>query len=273
MLVVGCAASRPGSSGPAGAAEATRPPDPGAAEREERARLQEAYRQLESAHQQLQRDYQRLQRERQALLESRQRPTTTGTSEEELARLRLRLLERDAQIKVLTEKLDATILEVVRAMAKLRSLESKAEAATNMAEAEIAVKLLERTAGREREADRAQAEQLLKLGSEEFRRDNYSGALYLSGQAKSLVKPSQPGPVEVDKAAKTEGEVPFALPLSLRLLARGEAREGPGPSFKVAFVLPEGTPVTAHAYKGLWVRVRGSDGRWGWLLYNAVTPR
>ncbi|HEV8675385.1 MAG TPA: SH3 domain-containing protein [Methylomirabilota bacterium] len=271
-LVAGCAGAGPTSSGRAPAAPA--PESPAAAERARREQVEEAYRQLDTAHQQLRRDHQRLQRERQALLDSRQRQAAAGISEEEIARLRLQLLERDAQIKALTQKLDATIVEVVRAMAKLRSLESKAEAATTMAEAEIAMKMLERTtAGRDKDPDVAQAEQLLKLGAQEFRKDNYSGALYLSTQAKSLLKGGQPGSPSTDPTPRADGEVAFALPLPLRLVARTEVREGPGPSFKVAFVLADGVPVTAHSYKGLWVRIRRDDGRGGWVLYSAVGPQ
>ena len=69
---------------------------------------------------------------------------TLAKREDNIAKLQLRLLERDAQIKQLEERLnsqqemlDEAIQEVVRAKAKLRSLESKAEAASEMAEAEI----------------------------------------------------------------------------------------------------------------------------------------
>ena len=74
---------------------------------------------------------------------------TLAKRDASLAKLQLRLLERDAQIKQLEERsnsqqemLDEAIQEVVRAKAKLRSLESKAEAASEMAEAEIAIKAL-----------------------------------------------------------------------------------------------------------------------------------
>jgi hypothetical protein len=213
-------------------------------------------------------------REHRAAQEAAKRQAAAVSSEEEVARLRLSLLERDAQIKLLTQKLDAVILEVVRTLAKLRSLESKAEAATNLAEAEVALKMLERSsAGREKPPEVAQAEQLLKLGAQEFRKDNYSGALYLGTQAKSLVKGSQPGAVSGESAPRLEGEVALALPLPLKVVARGEAREGPGPGFKVAFVLPGGAPVTAQSYKGLWVRVRDGEGRSGWLRHNLVGQR
>ena len=45
--------------------------------------------------------------------------------EEKLARQQLLLFERDAEIKALNQKLEAAILEVVRAMAKLRGLSGR----------------------------------------------------------------------------------------------------------------------------------------------------
>lgn len=110
-----------------------------------------------------------------ALQSAQQTPDLVATDEraqpqkleEEPARLPLILLEKEAQIKVLSEKLHAAIREVVRAMAKLQGLESKAEAASNLAEAEIALNLLERDAsGREKDSDLIQAKQLLKASAQ-----------------------------------------------------------------------------------------------------------
>lgn len=286
-VLSGCAALGP--------APPARPPEAGstADDRVRREEVEAAYRQLETTHrkladehrgladehqkladerQKLLSDNERLERERQGLQESLKK--ATGVSEEELARLRLMLLERDAQIKALTQKLEAAILEVVRTLAKLRSLESKPEAASNLAEAEIAVKMLEGSGtSREKDPDVAQAENLLKMGAEEFRKDNFGGALYLSTQAKSLIKGGQARSLGDDKVPKVAGEITFALPLPLRMMARSQAREGPGTTFKVAFALPGGAAVTGQSYKGLWVRIRGEDGRSGWVLYNLVGQR
>jgi septal ring factor EnvC (AmiA/AmiB activator) len=101
---------------------------------------------------------------------------TLAKREDNIAKLQLRLLERDAQIKQLEERLnsqqemlDEAIHEVVRAKAKLRSLESKAEAASEMAEAEIAVKALKaQLAGQTPNPELIKAQELLKydLGAE-----------------------------------------------------------------------------------------------------------
>src|SRR6267143_6021673 len=59
--------------------------------------------------------------------------------DQRVARLELRLLEREAQIDALQERLDDARQEVVRAMAKLQTLATRAGAASAMAEAEVAL--------------------------------------------------------------------------------------------------------------------------------------
>jgi len=199
---------------------------------------------------------------------------TQRQKEEELARARLFLLEKEAKIEGLNQKLDAAILEVVRAMAKLQGREGKAEAASSLAEAEIALKLLERgAAGREKDSDFIQVKQLLKTAAQEFQKENYGGALYLTSQAKSLIKGEEARRMSRENMPKIEGEVLFSLPLPLRVLSKSNIREGPGPNFKVLFRVEEGTPLTGQSYKGLWVRVKSEDGRSGWIFYNLVSQR
>jgi hypothetical protein len=245
-----------------------------AQERQAQQKLERDHRALQARHQKLGQDYDRLGREHQKLEEAMKKQTASQQDlEDRLARLHLSLLEKDAQIKLLTQKLDAAILEVVRALAKLRSLESRAEAASNLAETEIALRLAERdSAGRPRAPDTIQAEQLLAVAGQEFKKENYGGALYLTTQAKSLLK-SGPGRTPGDSLPKVEGEVLFSLPLALRIQGGGSAHEGPGSSFKVAFPVSEGMPVTGHSYKGMWVRVKADDGRSGWIYYSLVGQR
>jgi hypothetical protein len=231
---------------------------------------------LEEERQQLQRERQRLEQERRRLDETVKKQAAINQDlEEQLARLHMSLLEREAQVKLLTQKLDAAILEVVRTLAKLRSLESRAEAASNLAETEIALNVVEReSAGREKPADAMQAGKLLAVAGQEFQKQNYGGALYLTTQAKSLLKSGAGARgAGSENLPKVDGEVPFSLPLPLRVLSRGSVREGPGHNFKVSFAVAEGAPVTGHSYKGMWVRVRSDDGRPGWILYSLVGQR
>ncbi len=191
--------------------------------------------------------------------------------EEKLAKLSIILLEKRALIKNLGERLKEVILEVVRMKAKLRSLESKAEAASNLAETEIALKAL-MAKGNTWEDDPtfSKADQLTKLSALEFKKGNYGGTRYLTGQAKNLIKDARERSMSREMVPMLEGEVPFAMPLPLQLLKKGDAREGPGVQFNVLYSLNQGTPLIGHSYKGEWVRVEGGDGRGGWIFYKLL---
>src|ERR1700745_4005783 len=67
--------------------------------------------------------------------------------EQHAARLELKVLEQEAQVEELQTRLDDARREVVRAMAKLQSLATRAEAASGMAEAEIALQALRSAVG------------------------------------------------------------------------------------------------------------------------------
>ena len=201
--------------------------------------------------------------------------------EEQVAKLQLRLLERDAQLRELRErqeslqkKLDEAILEAVRGKAKLRSLESRAEAASTMAEAEVAVKTIRgRTPERQSDPDLLQLERFLDLSAQEFEKENYGGALYLASQAKNLLTVTQGPPVSGDQLAPVAGEVLFAAPLLLQITKTSKVREGPGLEFRVVTTLDKGTRVTGHSYKGQWVRVQGEHGLSGWVFQTLVSGR
>jgi hypothetical protein len=201
--------------------------------------------------------------------------------EDQVARDNLRLLEKDTQIKELQDrqaelqaKLDEAILEVVRAKGKLRSLESRAEAASNMAEAEIALKALEGQAhGTEAKQELTQAVQLLKMSAEEFKKENYGGALYLANEAKSRLR--GPGVRTAGPAGPeaTPGESVFAAPLPLKVVKVCKLREGPGTEFKAVATLRKGAKVQGFALKGQWLRVKEEGGATGWVFQSLVAPR
>jgi hypothetical protein len=189
---------------------------------------------------------------------------------QQAARLELRLLEEEAQVGDLQAKLDEARLEVVRAMAKLQTLASKAEAASGMAEAEIALQALQTAAGQLGTPEAPQAERLLHMSTKEFDSQNYGGSLYLANQAKNLAAAGQARLTSAGRGALRQGEVLFALPLRLRTLVRGNVRDGPGGNFKVLFTLDPGTPLLGYSYSDVWVRVGDETGRHGWIFSTFV---
>jgi hypothetical protein len=195
--------------------------------------------------------------------------------EQRAARLELRVLEKEAQVEELQGRLDDARREVVRAMAKLQSVATRAEAASGMAEAEIALQALRAAnAGVATPAPEvAQATQLLQLATAEFDKQNYAGALYLASQAKSAASAGQGRLASADRGTLRAGEMPFALPLRVQTTGRANVREGPGATFRVLFTLETAVPLVAYSYVEQWVRVTDETGRPGWIHQALIGRR
>jgi hypothetical protein len=223
----------------------------------------------------------RLSKEKKDLEKSLARSEATKKGlEEKLAEAQVRFLEKDAQIKGLEEQmesqqkmLDDAVVEVVRAKAKLRSLESKAEAASNMAEAEIAVKALKVELGvKEQDPDVLKVEHLLKMSSDEFKNENYGGALYLTNQAKGHIKACQMR-LRSREGTTFNGETQFTQPLALEVLKSSHLKKEPDSKSKTISKLQKGTQLTAYSHKGGWIRVTCESGTSGWVLQSVLGRR
>jgi hypothetical protein len=189
--------------------------------------------------------------------------------ERRVARLELRLLEKQAQVEDLQSRLEETRAEVVRAMAKLRTGASRAEAASGMAEAEVALQSL-RSSAAPQVPEAAQVTMLVRQSAAEFDNQNYGGALYLATQAKALASSYRGHVAEGSREGSRPGESPFALPIRLRVASRGNIREGPGTGFAVTFAVESGTVLTGLSYVDEWIRVSDESGRGGWIFRTLV---
>jgi hypothetical protein len=202
-------------------------------------------------------------------------PPRDTALEQHAARLELHVLEQEAQVADLQTRLDDARREVVRAMAKLQSLATRAEAASGMAEAEIALQALRAAGGNNSTAppEWSQGNQLLQLATTEFDQQNYAGALYLATEAKNAAAAGQRRATSEDRGATRKGEVPFALPIRVQTTGRANVREGPGPNFKVLFTFESGAPLVAYSYVDQWVRVTADNDRTGWIHQTLIGRR
>ncbi len=114
-------------------------------------------------------------------------PVRNLETEREIRGLRAQLQAKNAQIADLQRRLAEAMNEAVRAMARLRTLATRAEAASAMAEAEVT---LQQVRPRVARADMQEADRLLHSASVEFEAENYGGAVYLATQAKSVATSS-----------------------------------------------------------------------------------
>jgi len=190
--------------------------------------------------------------------------------DQKLAHAELLLLEKEAQVNELQARLDDARQEVVRAMAKQQSLASRAEAASGMAEAEIALQSLRGSSGA---PGVPEVTRLIKLSNAEFDKQNYAGALYLASQAKGAAFAARGQFASVDRGPLRAGEKAFAGPLPLQTTKRANVREGPGGDFKVLFTLPAGAALTAYSHAEEWLRITDASGRDGWIYQNLIGRR
>jgi uncharacterized coiled-coil protein SlyX len=188
--------------------------------------------------------------------------------ERRIGRLELSLLEKEAQVDELQSQLEETRQEVVRAMAKLQTIATRAEAASGMAEAEVALQSLKPDA---QAPEAAQASRLLHDAATEFDQENYGGALYLANQAKSLAAAGGGRLAADEKGADRPGERSFALPIALRAVGSGNVRERPGLGAPLAFSVEQGDVLTGYSYVDEWIRITDGTGRPGWIFRKLVS--
>ena len=190
-----------------------------------------------------------------------------------LARLELALLEKNAQVEELQARLDQAREEVVRAMSKLQTLASRAEAASGMAEAEVALQPLRGRSSQQNAPEAAQASRLLREASSEFNQENYGGALYLANQAKALAAAGTGRLSSRERAADRPGEMSFAVPIPLKAVGSGNVRESPGTNAPIAFAVEGGDSLTGYSYLEDWVRISDDMGRGGWIYRKLISRR
>jgi uncharacterized coiled-coil protein SlyX len=188
--------------------------------------------------------------------------------ERRAAQLELQLMERDALIDSLNARLDNALQEVVGAMGKLQSLATRAEAASAMAEADVA---LQSIAGSGRDSPESrQASRLMQQSTAEFKRKNFGGALYLANQAKTAARTHALGG---RLGNMRPGEIPFAVPVKLRVSGRANVRNGPGMNFAVSFTAQSSSVLSGLSYLEDWIRVTNEAGSEGWISRALVVRR
>ena len=201
----------------------------------------------------------------------------------EIQQMRIALLEKEARNRQLEARLsfqkqtaDEAVIEVVRAKAKLRSIESRAEAASTMAETEIAIKGMKAWAssGTIGSSEHLiKADTLLKMSTDEFKRENYGGALYLAEQAKIQIKAIKDTLEQDKRYEKSSDEVVFLPPLQLKLVKRSNLRDTSDITSKIRRILDKGTLIVGYSHKDEWIRVNTAAGESGWIHQSLVDAR
>jgi hypothetical protein len=191
----------------------------------------------------------------------------------EIARLRLELANREEQlrdqrssqrdqVKVLQE----STREVTRAKVKLRRLATQADAASYIAEVEVAMDSLRGSMGATSNVPlMVLAQGILESTSAPFVQGDYGMAMDRAAQAEQLITLVAHYQALPASRVRAPGEVPLQIAIPLKVTADSNLRRQPFVKAPLVAVLKKDSPLVARAYKGSWLQVETEDGRAGWI--------
>jgi hypothetical protein len=176
--------------------------------------------------------------------------TRLRRSEDEQRRLEDRLAAQQRDLEV-------TEMELIRTKARLKGLETKAEASSAIAEARILLRRAESRGG----ALLALGQQSLVKAEQQLLEENFGAAIFFALKAQDLATRAQDGP-----EARRGG----SLPLSVRVrVARANLRKGPGSGEPVVAVVPRGSVLSVKRGQGEWLEVTHGQLT-GWVSRSVV---
>ena len=190
---------------------------------------------------------------------------TGGSGEPEKLRARLRKAAEDQRtleetLAVLQQDLETTENELIRTKAKLKGIETKAEASSAIAEAQTLV--FRSGDDKVRPTNVARAREKLGLAEAQLRAGNYGAAVFFALQAQDLL----------EKLGRARATSPSESPPASAIVVTASSanvRSEPRRDAPVIARLPRGTSVVPLAEEGEWTRVE-VKGRTGWIAKSLI---
>lgn len=175
-------------------------------------------------------------------------------SEEEQRRL-------EERITLQQRELDVTETELIRTKARLKGIETKAEASSAIAEARI---LLRRLDPRSRAPILSLCQDSLAKAEQQLQQENYGAALFFALKAQDLAVKAQDSPDAARRPPPSGEELEQSPPQKSYVVKAKKAniRKGPSLTDPVIGEAPQGATLEATAIRGEWVKVayRGTSG-------------
>jgi len=166
-------------------------------------------------------------------------------SEEEQRRLE----ERNA---LQQRELEVTETELIRTKARLKGIETRAEASSAIAEARI---LLRRLDPKTRAPIVSRCQDSLTKAEQQLQEANYGAAIFFAQKAQDLAVKAQDDPPRRPATAGNDKERPADKKQYKVKVKKANIRKGPGPTDAVVGQAPEGTVLEATVIRGEWVKV------------------
>jgi hypothetical protein len=199
----------------------------------------------------------------------------------EIAQLRQDIANRDAELRDLRSNqrdqgriLQESTREVTRAKVKLRRLATQADAASYIAEVEVAMDSLRLSLGATSPVPlMVLAQGILESTGAPFAQGDYGVAMDRAAQAEQLITLVAQHQVRPGSRPRAPGEVPLQVAIPLKVTVDSNLRRQPLGNAAVVGVLKKDSPLVAYAYKGSWLQVETEDGRSGWVDQTRLGAR
>lgn len=198
---------------------------------------------------------------------------------DEIIALKQKLAEKDELIRNLNAReqdraqvLQETTSEISRTKNKLHRLATQPEAASKIAEVEIAINAASQTAFDESDTVfQLLAQRLLDAAMVAYRQKDYSRAMNHAAQSGELIDAiTNPARKMLESQDAT---LVFRISIPLFSTRTISLRADPTDHSRVISLLKKDTPLTATAYNGNWLRVQVGDDLSGWIQSQSVNVR
>ena len=176
------------------------------------------------------------------------------SSEAEKLRAQLRRAEEEERrleerVALLQRDLEMTETEVIRTKAKLKGVETKAEASSAIAEARILMRRLSQEKGRSQSS--ARCKELLDRAEQQLREENFGAAAFFASKAQDLLDATRRGGLGAQ-----EQDRPAPRTTYVAKPGGANVRRGPALTEPVVGKVPGGASVEASAMRGDWLKVK-----------------
>lgn len=193
-----------------------------------------------------------------------------GSQEQERLGSRLRRAEEDQrrleeQVTLLKRDLEDTETEVIRTKARLKGMETKAEASSAIAEARILTRRLD---PKTRGTTLTRCQELLAKAEQQIQSENFGAAVFFALKAQDMAVKAREAAAP---PARTEAAADRTTPKASYLVkvATANLRKGPSTSEEVVAKIPRGATLKATVMRGEWLKV-SHRGTAGWVHSSTV---
>ncbi len=198
----------------------------------------------------------------------------------EIARLKQLLAEKESLIEnqqahqqEQAKELQATTSQATRAQVKLRRMATQTDAASTLAEVEVAMETL-MSAGitPSQQGMQAQAQRFLDAADAAYAKGDFAMTVDRATQSREIIEMLQSR--RTGKTASLRRvPITFEAPVPLRTRTDCNLRQLPSGRSRIVTVLKKGSALMAVVYQGNWLRIETEDGQTGWVLNTLVEAR